>query len=285
MARMFRPAFFLIGLLLLVVHGAHGADEYAEVSAFASKLKGIRWDLRGTFGLKHLRFDGKDVREVKSNGREGGVYESAFVDVGVLRLNFRGPNNGWYFFSDDLRFVTPLTADGEAFFALPPGAQAKAVRDFPKDITGVTFEAVPDERKLPQARLRWTGTQVEIHKQLPDKSWGVEILKPVIANRRVFEVETDGVPIWIAFSEDGKEAWTLKVENVFGGEAEGTSKPAAAGPAIAGLTPQQAELLAHVEHLQSAGEKVRADTLTRHLKRQLAKKPELAAAVERRLRK
>lgn len=132
-------------ILAMPFHLVIADEEHPEVVAFARKLKGIEWSLRGTFGLKGLEFDGKDVREVKAGGVKGGVYESAFVDTGVLRLNFRGANTGWYFFSDDLRFVTPLTVSGEVAFKLPIGPQAKAVREFPKDITGVVFESEPDE--------------------------------------------------------------------------------------------------------------------------------------------
>ena len=151
------------------------ADEaYPEVTAFALKIKGIDWSLRGTFGLKGLSFDGKNVFEVKAGGAKGGVYESAFVDVGVLRLNFRGANTGWYFFSDDLRFITPLTVSGEVAFKLPAGPQPKVVREFPKDITGVVFESEADERQLQPAKLRWTGTHLELAKQNKDQTWLVD---------------------------------------------------------------------------------------------------------------
>jgi hypothetical protein len=73
------------------------AASHSGIDAFANRIKGVTWNLRGTNALKGLEFDGKDVREVKAGGAKGGVYESAFVDVGVLRLNFRGPNTGWYF--------------------------------------------------------------------------------------------------------------------------------------------------------------------------------------------
>lgn len=259
-------------------------EDHPEVVAFARKLKGIEWSLRGTFGLKGLEFDGKDVREIKAGGVKGGVYESAFVDTSVLRLNFRGANTGWYFFSDDLRFVTPLTVSGEVAFKLPVGLQAKEVREFPKDITGVVFESEPDERQLQPAKLRWTGTHLELAKQNKDQSWLVDKFTPVTADRRVFEVEQNGLLIWFAFSQDGKEAWLLQLENIFGGEPAGSVKPAAASGTIAGLTPQQNELLAHIERLQAAGDRLRATTLARQLKRLLAKKPDLLQQVEARLK-
>lgn len=277
----------IVLLLLLLLVPAHVmiADEtYPEVTAFALKIKGIEWSLRGTFGLKGLSFDGKNVFEVKAGGAKGGVYESAFVDVGVLRLNFRGANTGWYFFSDDLRFITPLTVSGEVAFKLPIGPQAKVVREFPKDITGVVFESEPDERQIQPAKLRWTGTQLELAKQNKDQTWLVDKMTPIAADHRVFEVEQNGLLIWFAFSQDGKEAWLLQLENLFGGEPAGSLKSASPSSGITGLTPQQNELLAHIERLQVGGDKLRAATLARHLKRLLAKKLDLLKQVESRLK-
>jgi hypothetical protein len=260
------------------------ADEaYPEITTFATKLKGIEWNLRGTFGLKGLQFDGKDVREIKNSGVKGGVFESAFVDVGVLRLNFSGANTGWYFFSDDLRFVTPLTVSGEVAFKLPVGPQAKAVREFPRDITNVVFESEADERQLQAAKLRWTGTHLELAKQNKDKTWLVDKLTPVTADHRVFEVEQNGLLIWFAFSQDGKEAWLLQLENIFGGQVSTSLKPAKTSSTIPGLTPQQGEILDHIERLHAAGDKVRAQALGRHLRRLVAKKPALLQQVEARL--
>lgn len=258
-------------------------EAYPEITAFATKLKGISWSLKGTFGLKGLEFDGKDVREIKNGGAKGGVFESAFVDAGVLRLNFQGANTGWYFFSDDLRFVTPLTVSGEVAFKLPIGPQAKAVREFPKDITNVVFESEPDERQIQPAKLRWTGTHLELAKQNQDKTWLVDKLTPVTADRRVFEVEQGGLLIWFTFSQDGKEAWLLQLENIFGGEPAGALKPTVGFRSIAGLTPQQSELLRHIERLHAAGDRHRAQTLARHLKRLVAKNAELLQQVEQRL--
>ena len=113
----------------------------------------------------------------------------------MLRLNFRGANTGWYFFSDDLRFVTPLTVSGEVAFKLPIGPQAKAVREFPKDITGVVFESEPDERQLQPAKLRWTGTHLELAKQNKDQTWLGDKFTPVSADRLVLEVEPNARPI------------------------------------------------------------------------------------------
>ncbi|MFO1437161.1 MAG: hypothetical protein U1F81_02495 [Verrucomicrobiaceae bacterium] len=274
----------LLSLLALSAHVMIADETYPEVTAFASKIKGVEWSLRGTFGLKGLSFDGKDVFEVKAGGAKGGVYESAFVDVGVLRLNFRGANTGWYFFSDDLRFITPLTVSGEVAFKLPVGPQPKVVREFPKDITGVVFESEPDERQLQPAKLRWTGTHLELAKQNKDQTWLVDKMSPIAADHRVFEVEQNGLLIWFAFSQDGKEAWLLQLENLFGGEPAGALKPATSSSAIAGLSAQQNELLAHIERLQAAGDKLRGATLARHLKRLLAKKPDLLKQVESRLK-
>ena len=259
-------------------------ETYPEVTAFAATLKDVRWELRGTFGLKGIRYDGSAMREMKTNGSEGAVFESAVVDVGVVRLNFRGANTGWYLFSDDLRFVTPLTVSGEVAFKLTPDAKPKAVQSFPNDVNGVVFESVSDERQLQPAKLRWTGSQLEIGKQNEDKSWTVDKFKPLLANRRVFETEVNGEPVWFAFSADGTEAWLLQIENIFGGEVSKSPRQVT-GNAISGLTAQQNELLSHSETLAAEGETVRAATLARHLKRLLAKKPDLLKVVEGRLSK
>lgn len=274
-----------LALLMLFLASTVEAAEpsYPEIDAFAKKIKGVTWNLRGTFGLKGLEFDGNDVREIKTGGAKGGVFESAFVDVGVLRLNFRGPNTGWYFFSEDLRFITPLTASGEVEYKLSAGSQAKPVGDFPKDITGVVFESVSDERQLQPSKLRWNGTQLEFGKQNKDQTWLLDKLTPITADRRVFEVELSGLLVWFAFSQDGKEAWLLQLENVFGGDAAGSLPPASASAGVAGLTPQQAELLTHIERLSAAGDKTRALTLARHLRRLVAKNSALVKQVEQRL--
>jgi hypothetical protein len=274
-----------LALLMLFLSSTVEAAEpsYPEIDAFANKIKGVTWNLRGTFGLKGLEFDGRDVREIKAGGTKGGVFESAFVDVGVLRLNFRGPNTGWYFFSEDLRFITPLTASGEVEFKLSAGSEAKPVREFPKDITGMVFESVADERQLQPSKLRWNGTQLEFGKQNKDQTWFVDKLTPVTADRRVFEVELNGLLVWFAFSQDGKAAWLLQLENVFGGEAAGSFPPASAPASVAGLTTQQAELLMHIERLSAAGDKTRALTLARHLRRLVTKNPALLKQVEQRL--
>jgi hypothetical protein len=198
-------------------------------------------------------------------------------------LNFRGPNTGWYFFSEDLRFITPLTASGEVEFKLSAGSQAKPVREFPKDITGMVFESVADERQLQPSKLRWNGTQLEFGKQNKDQTWLLDKLTPVTADRRVLEVELNGLLVWFAFSQDGKEAWLLQLENVFGGEAAGSLPTASAPTSIAGLTTQQAELLTHIERLSTTGDKTRAMTLARHLKRLVTKNAALLKLVEQRL--
>lgn len=281
LAGMIRSLALLMLFIAFTVDAA--AASHSGIDAFANRIKGVTWNLRGTNALKGLEFDGKDVREVKAGGAKGGVYESAFVDVGVLRLNFRGPNTGWYFFSEDLRFITPLTASGEVEFKLSAGSQAKPVREFPEDITGIVFESVADERQLQPSKLRWNGTQLEFGKQNKDQTWLLDKLTPVTADRRVFEVELNGLLVWFAFSEDGKEAWLLQLENVFGGEAAGSLPPASVPTSVAGLSTQQNELLMHIERLSAAGDKTRALTLARHLRRLVAKNSALLKQVELRL--
>lgn len=259
------------------------AEEHPKVEKFAQDIKGMIWDLRGTSSLKHLRYDGEGVHEVRAGDKQGGTYESAFVDVGVVRLNFKGANTGWYFFSDDLKFVTPLTVSGEVQFKLSPDAKAKDVRQFPEDITGVVWESEQDEREIRPLKLRWNGSELEVGVK-QGETWKVDKKKPVIANRRVFEViAPDGATVWFAFSEDGKEAWMLQIENLFGGHARSNPARAAVTVGQSGLTPQLNDLANHAEDLVAAGETMRADTVRRQLMRKLVKQPELAEAVKKRL--
>lgn len=250
---------------------------------FARDIKGVIWDLRGTFGLKHLRYDGDGVHELKAGDKQGGAYDSAFVDVGVVRLNFKGANTGWYFFSDDRKFITPLTVSGEVQFKLSADARAKDIRKFPEDIAGVVWESEQDERKLRPTKLRWTGNELEIAVKQGGE-WKVDKTKPVIANRRVFEVPApNGATVWFAFSGDGKEAWMLQLENLFGGHARDNPGRAAVTPDQSGLTPQLNDLANHAEDLIASGETMRADAVRRQLLRKLVKQPDLAKALEQRL--
>ena len=259
------------------------AEDHPKVEKFAQDIKGAIWDLRGTSSLKHLRYDGEGVHELKAGDKQGGTYESAFVDVGVVRLNFKGANTGWYFFSDDLKFVTPLTVTGEVQFKLSADAKAKDVRQFPEDITGVVWESEQDDREIRPLKLRWNGSELEVGVK-QGETWKVDKKKPVIANRRVFEViAPDGATVWFAFSEDGKEAWMLQLENLFGGHARKNPAKAASTPQQSGLTPQLNDLANHAEDLVTAGETMRADAVRRQLQRKLVKQPDLAAAVEKRL--
>ncbi len=257
-------------------------DVNPEVTKFAKSIENITWNLRGTFGLRHLKYDGKNVCEIKTGGRQGSPFEHAFVDAGVLRLNFRGANTGWYFFSDDLKYVTPTTVQGEMVFKVA-GNPGRRVGSFPKDIEGVTWDSVQDERKLRPIRMRWNGRELEIG-VVNGESWKVDKVVPVIANRRVFEViAPDGMTVWFAFSESGKEAWKLQMENIFGGYAESIPAKASATMQETGLTPQLNDLANHAEDLKKAGERGRLDTLRRQLQRKLKDNPTLAEKVAQRL--
>ncbi|QIF00056.1 hypothetical protein [Roseimicrobium sp. ORNL1] len=274
------PLLLLANLLLCGL--SLSQDAYPEVTKFAKGIENITWNLRGTSGLKHLKYDGKSVFEIKPGGRQGSPYEHAFVDAGVLRLNFRGANTGWYFFSDDLKYVTPTTVAGEINFKAS-GGSGKRIASFPRDIEGVTWESIPDERKIKPGTLRWNGRELEIGAK-NGETWVVDKVVPVIANRRVLEViAPDGSVIWCAFSEDGKEAWLLQLENIFGGYAESTPSKAALTAQETGLTPQLNDLANHAEDLKNAGERGRLDTLRRQFQRKLKDNAALSQKVTQRL--
>lgn len=280
---MIRLPAFLCSIALVSATATVHAQEHPEVQRFAQSIKDVIWDLRGTSGLKHLRFDGENIHELRSGDVQGSTYESAFVDVGVVRLNFRGANTGWYFFSDDLKLVTPLTVSGEVQFKLSADAKAKDVRRFPEDIAGAVWESETDERQLRPMKLRWNGSDFEIGVKQGD-TWKVDKQKPIVANRRVFEVTApDGATVWFAFSADGSEAWMLQIENLFGGHARTNPAKAAATVEMTKLTPQLNDLANHAEDLITAGETMRAEAVRRQILRRLAKQPDLSAAIEKRL--
>ena len=260
-----------------------GEDGYPEIEKFAEAITDTVWDLRGTSSLKHLRYDGEDVCSLNSSGEPGSPYDSAFVDVGVIRLDFRGPNAGWYFFSDDLKWLTPIRATGEIVFQIGDESAAKAVQSFPSDIAEVVWESQPDERELAPMKLRWNGRELEVGVNA-DGEWQVERHTPVVANRRVFEVVlADESVIWFVFGADGKEAWFLRVEGVYGGHARTVPRNTTTSAPLLGLSPQQNDLLSHAEDLLSAGETILSQSLRRQLLRSLAAKPDQADAVNSRL--
>jgi hypothetical protein len=274
---------FLFPLILASLSSVRAADEPTPaIIAFAEKLKGVTWDLLGTNSLKKLRFDGEAMHPVSSDGREGGAYDTSFIDAGIVRLDFTGRNTGWYFFDVNLRFVTPCTVSTELAFELGEGKTPRAVQRFPDDVTGVAYQLAKDERGLKSSQLRWSGSQFELAVQQPDQSWQVEKMAGVIAGDRVIEAQLHGKTVWAVFSSDGHEAWLIELESIFGGQRSGAQSPS--NPAISGLTAQQNELLMHIPALQKAGDKLRAATLERQLLRTLAGNAKLLLEVEKRLR-
>jgi len=257
---------------------------YPEIEKFAEAVTGTIWDLRGTNSLKHLRYNGEAWHNLNSRDVEGSAYDSAFVDVGVVRFNFRGPNTGWYFFSDDLKWVTPLTVGGELVFALAEGSAAKPVKDFPADIEAVVWDMQPDERGLPAMKLRWNGRELEVGVERGGE-WATEKLPAVVANRRVLEVELgDGSAVWYAFSVDGREAWMLQLNDVYGGHARSVTRGDESAPVPQGMKTQHADEFHHALQLKAGGETLRVAALKRYLLRKYAGRQTVVDAVERALR-
>ena len=274
---------FLFPLVLASLSPVRAADEPTPaIIAFAEKLKGVTWNLLGTNSLKKLRFDGEAMHPVSQDGREGGAYDTSFIDAGIVRLDFTGRNTGWYFFDANLRFITPCTVSTELAFELGEGKTPRAVQRFPDDVTGVAYQMVKDERGLHSSQLRWSGMQLELAVQQPDQSWKVEKMTGTVAGDRIIEAQLQGKTVWAVFGSDGQEAWLIELENCFGGEREGT--PLSPAAAITGLTAQQSELLSHLTALKAAGEKIRAATLERQLIRLLSGNPQLLQELEKHLK-
>ncbi len=257
--------------------------DYPEIEAFAERLTGVIWDLRGTSSLKSLSYDGTAVAPIARNGKAGNHYETAFLDEGVVRLNFEAEHTGWYFFSDNFKYVTPVNAVSEISYRIAKDSTPKRITQFPGDITNVVFESIEDERKLNPTRLRWNGTEVEFASQV-DGAWTVRKVSPFVANRRVFELsDTSGPVVWLVFSADGKEAWLLEISGIFGGHARGNAAIAKTSPTESGLSPTQNDLANHAEDLAKAGEKVLTETLERLFSRLLKDKNEALRALRARL--
>lgn len=90
----------------------------------------------------------------------------------------------------------------------------------------------------------------------------------VVANRRVLEIQGENhAVVWVAFSQDGTEAWWLTLQDVFGGHAQGVQRISNLTPRATGLSAQQTDLANHADDLLKAGDPMRAATLVRELGR------------------
>lgn len=244
---------------------------WPEVEKFANAITGITWNLRGTNTLKHLRFDGENFHSTTPTGESRSQYmQHAFVDAGVFQLVFSEERSAWYFVSDDLKLITPTNVTGEIEFAVENAEAAKPVANFPQDIQNVVWVGGTDQTPI---KLRWNGTELEVG--VKTKAWEVQKVRPVIANRRVFEFIHEGDPIWIAFSQDGTEAWWLNIADVFGGHAQAFPVKVNLDAGATGLTPQQDDLANHAEDLLKSGEQMRVATIVRELERKNAAKKEV----------
>jgi hypothetical protein len=273
-------------LTMTVIAGAQESVEppaSPEVDAFAGKLTGITYELRGTNNLKRLRFDGEAMCPVRPDGTAQSRYETSIPDVGAVRILFQNDTTGWYFFSDDLKFVTPLRIKSERTLALPEGAPAKPVRQFPQDIEGVEFVSTDGDSSRVPGKICWKGGNLEIS-ALQDQVWKTESRRSVIANRRVFETPaSDTAALWFVYSADGKKAWLLEVENLFGGQRSDVPVNANVTVETSGLSEQDNDLANHLFDLATDGDVVLARTLFRQFERRLSKRPDLLEKLTRRL--
>lgn len=276
----------LFCLILLQPAGAQETTELPappEVTAFAEKLTGVTWNLRGTNNLKRLRFDGEAMRRVREDGSLGSPYKTVFPDVGVTRLLFRDDTSGWYFFSEDTKSLTSVKVASERSFAIPEGATGKPVARFPQDIEGVVYESTDEDSGHVAGKLRWNGQELEIG-AFQDGEWKMESGRPVVANRRVLETRaSETSALWFVFSSDGAKAWFLEVEFIYGGHRSDIPAKAAVTPAESGLNEQQNDLANHMMDLIVAGEKGLVQTLQRQFERQLLKRPDLLDKLKKRV--
>lgn len=274
----------ILALSVLATHGGLLAQEktWPKVEKFAEDITGVIWDLRGTNSLKHLRYDGESFHAVTSTGQSRSKYqEHAFVDDGVFQIVFSNDRSAWYFVSDDKKLMTPANVSGAVEFQAQEGTAIKPVKNFPQDIQGVVWTGQNGPVEL---KLRWNGTDFEVGAKQGD-AWHLERADAVVANRRVLEIGGEGgAVVWIAFSEDGTEAWWLTVTDIFGGQAQPEPEAARLSVADTGLSPQQNDLANHAEDLAGSGDLMRTSTLLRELKRKNAAKKDTIRKLETRFK-
>lgn len=256
---------------------------HPKIDAFATKITDVAWKLRGTNSLKGLRFDGEQMWPVRTDGRTPNPYETSIVDPGLVRIQFSDKTSGWYFISDDLKFVTSLKVLSERTFALAEGTKPKPVASFPQDVEGVVYSSTDDGPDRLPGKIRWNGKELEFA-ALQGSEWKTERHTPFVANRRAFEVRaSEEVVIWFLFSEDGSELWFLQIESVFGGHRDDVPAGSAVTAAESGLSAQDNDLANHLIDLVDAGVKEPAWTLQRQFERKLAKSPDLIEALKKRV--
>lgn len=256
--------------------------EYPEVVAFAESITGVTWELQGTNSLKRLQFDGEAMCPVRNDGSLGSPYDSVFPDEGVVRLLFTNGNSGWYLFSTNLKYVTPLTIRSERTFAIGKPDEAKRIQTFPQDIANVVYESTDDGPDRLPGKFRWNGQEMEFSAQR-NGQWLTENHHPVIANRRVLETTpAENVVLWFVFSADGSEAWMIEVENIFGGHRSNIPAKESMTVGESGLTPQLNDLANHMMDLIDAGETGLVATLQRQFERKLKSQPELLERLSKR---
>src|SRR5690606_19565649 len=126
--------------------------------------------------------------------------------------------SGWYFISDDMRYLTSVKVASERTFAVPEAVPGKPVSRFPEDIEGLVFESTDEGSGHVPGKIRWNGEELEVG-ALRNGEWSMTKGRPVIANRRVMELRaTERSALWFVFSADGKEAWLLEVAFIYGGQ-------------------------------------------------------------------
>lgn len=278
---------WLLIFLVLTAGSGHpvSADDPADpkIEAFAANITDVVWKLRGTNSLKGLRFDGERMWQVRIDGRSPNAYETAVLDPGLVRIQFSDKTGGWYFISDDLKFITSLKVLSERTFALAEGTKPKPVARFPQDVEGVVYSSTDDGPDRLPGKIRWNGKELEFA-ALQGSEWKTERHKPFVANRRAFEVRaSEEVVIWFVFSEDGSELWFLQVESVFGGHRDDVPAGSAVTAAESGLSAQDNDLANHLIDLVDAGVKEPAWTLQRQFERKLATSPDLIEALKKRV--
>lgn len=266
---------YLLAPFFLLAESLHAqSDPWATIDTFRKSMEGVIWDLRGTSSLKHLRFDGEQIRALNDQDAPVASYRYAFLDPGIFRIEFKGGASGWYFVSNDRRFITPVTISTWIKFSqvvVVDDSKARTLKKFPEDLVGVKWE--PSLATEAPFSFTWTGTKMEL-RDTYRKNAEVLAVDAIIAGRNVMEVvDTNGDILWFAFARYGSEAWVLKLRNDFGGVARGTpEKPASPPTPGLDLSASDMEVVRHIETLLAAQQRQMAFTLYREMQRRLALK-------------
>ncbi len=97
------------------------------------------------------RFDGEQIQALKRSGHIDRELSLRLLDPGIFRIEFKSGNSGWYFVSDDRRFITPVTISTWIKFSQVISVDAsktRALKKFPEDLVGTKWNHPSRQMRL-----------------------------------------------------------------------------------------------------------------------------------------